>query len=61
MRNSLRRIALSFGKAFLATFIAGIGGIAAVPDWSTRKAALAALTVGALDAGFKSVQIALEK
>lgn len=52
----VEKLAYSFGRAFLATFAVGITGLLAAPDWSTKKAALVALTVAAVTAGVRAVQ-----
>jgi hypothetical protein len=46
----------SFARAFGATFLAGIFGVLSVPDFSTGKAALVALTVAALTSGVRAAQ-----
>lgn len=52
----LEKLALSFIRAFLGVFIAGISGLLMVPDWSAAKSAAIALVVAALTAGIRAVQ-----
>lgn len=52
----LKKLALSFARAFVGAFIAGVTGLLTVPDWNTGKAALVALVVAALTAGVRAVQ-----
>jgi len=56
----VKKIALSFARAFLATLLVGAVGIAQSPDFSTAKAAGIALVVGALTAGLRAVQAIVE-
>jgi hypothetical protein len=55
----LKKLAWSFGRAFVATFIVGIGGIAVVPDLSAAKALLLAAATAAFTAGIRAVEQAL--
>jgi hypothetical protein len=55
----IKKLAWSFGRAFLGSFIVGIAGIAVVPDLSAAKALLLAAATGALTAGFRAVQHAV--
>ena len=51
------RIAWTFGQAFVATFLAGIGGIGAFPEWwNGGKAGWAALVVAALAAALSALK-----
>lgn len=52
----LEKIALSFARAFLAVFIAGVTGLLMVPDWNAAKSAAIALIVAAVTAGLRAVQ-----
>ena len=52
----LKKVALSFARAFIGAFIAGATGLLTVPDWNAGKAALVALVVAALTAGVRAVQ-----
>jgi len=56
----VKKVALSFARAFLATFLVGAVGIASSPDFSTAKAALIALVVAAITAGLRAVQAIVE-
>ena len=51
-----KKVGLSFVRAFVGTFIAGLVGVLAVPDWEAGKAALVALSVAALTAGIRAIQ-----
>lgn len=50
------KVAFSFLRAFGATFLAGMLGLLAVPNWDAGKAALVSLSVAALTAGIRAVQ-----
>lgn len=52
----LKKLAWSFGRAFVATFLVGLGGLAAVSSLSAAKAALLALLVAAVTAGIRAVE-----
>ncbi len=54
-----KKVVLSFVRAFVGVFIAGVGGVFALPNWSASKAALVALSAAALTAGFRAVQALL--
>jgi hypothetical protein len=56
----VKKLALSFVRAFAATFLVGAVGIASSPDFSAAKAALIALVVGAITAGLRAVQAIVE-
>lgn len=56
----LVRVLLSFVKAFVASFAILVPGVLAAPDLTAGRAALVAALIGALDAGLKAVQHALE-
>ncbi len=60
MNALLRKAALSFVRAFAASLIAFLTGIAAAPDWTFTRAAAVAAIVGALAAGLRAVQHVLE-
>lgn len=52
----LKKLAWSFGRAFVASLVVGLAGITAVPSLSAAKAlALAALT-GAVTAGIRAAE-----
>ncbi len=55
----IKAVILSFLRAFLGVFIAGMAGVLAVPDWNTGKAALIALSAAALIAGLRAIQAVL--
>lgn len=50
------KVAFSFLRAFGATFLAGMLGLLAVPDWNAGKTALIALSIASLTAGIRAVQ-----
>jgi hypothetical protein len=52
----LKKLAWSFGRAFVASFVVGIAGIAVVPDLSAAKALLLAATIAALTAGARAAE-----
>lgn len=56
----VKRVALSFVRAFLGVFVVGVLNIASnvanTHDWSAGKAALVALVSAAVVAGIKAVQ-----
>ena len=52
----LKKLGLSFARAFIGAFIAGLTGLLAVPNWNAAKAAGVALVVAALTAGVRAVQ-----
>lgn len=52
----LKKLAWSFGRAFVATFLVGLGGLAAITSLSAAKAALLALLVAAVTAGIRAVE-----
>lgn len=56
----VKKVALSFARAFLATFIVGAAGVASSPNFTTAKAALIALVVAAITAGLRAVQALVE-
>jgi hypothetical protein len=56
----VKKVALSFARAFLAAFAVGAVGIASSPDFSAAKAALIALVIAALTAGLRAVQAIVE-
>ena len=56
----VKKLALSFARAFFATLIVGAAGVASSPNFSTAKAALIALVVGAITAGFRAAQAIVE-
>lgn len=55
----LKKLAWSFGRAFVGAFIVGIGGIAVVPDLSAAKALLLAAVTAAFTAGIRAVEQAV--
>jgi hypothetical protein len=55
----LLKLALSFVRAFVATLVVGLAGLAAVPDLSAAKALVVAAVVGAFAAGLRAVQAAI--
>lgn len=57
----LKKLAWSFGRAFVGTFIVGIAGIAVVPDLNAAKALLLAAATGAFTAGIRAVEQAFVK
>ena len=52
----VKKLAWSFGRAFVGTFIVGIAGIAVVPDLNAAKALLLAAATGAFTAGVRAVE-----
>lgn len=56
----VKKVALSFVRAFLSFFFVGAVGVASSPDFSTAKAALIALVAGAITAGLRAVQAVVE-
>jgi len=56
----VKKVALSFARAFLATFLVGAVGLAQSPDFSSARAAGIALVVGAVTAGIRAVQAIVE-
>lgn len=56
----LKRVALSFVRAFGASLITFLIGIAAAPDWSFSKAAAVGAIVAAVTAGLRAVQHVVE-
>ena len=52
----LKKLAWSFGRAFVATFIVGIAGIAAVPNLSAAKALVLAAAAAAITAGIRAAE-----
>lgn len=52
----IKKVLYSFGRAFLATFLVGITGLLAAPDWSAGKSAAVALVVAAVTAGVRAAQ-----
>jgi hypothetical protein len=61
VKTPWQRIVIAFLQAFLATFVVGITGVLWAPNWSAAKAALVSLVIAALTAGFKALQVLLEK
>lgn len=58
----LKKLAWSFGRAFVAAFVVGIAGIAEVPNLSAAKALVLAAATGALVAGVRAIeQVVLPK
>lgn len=57
----LKRIALSFLRAFGASLLTFAIGLAQAPNWSFSRAAGLAALVGALTAGLRAAQHALEQ
>lgn len=56
----LKRIALSFVRAFVASLLVFALGLAQAPDWTFSKSAGVAAIVAALTAGIRAVQHAVE-
>lgn len=56
----LKRVALSFLRAFGASLITFLIGIATAPEWSFSKAAAVSALVGAIAGGLRGVQHVLE-
>jgi len=56
----LKRVALSFVRAFGASLLTFLIGIATAPEWSFSKAAAVAALVAAVTAGLRAVQHAIE-
>lgn len=56
----LKRVALSFIRAFGASLLTFLIGIAAAPEWSFSKAAAVAALVAAVTAGLRAVQHVIE-
>lgn len=56
---TLKKLAWSFGRAFVASFVVGIAGIAVVPDLNAAKALLLSAAVAALTAGVRAVEVAV--
>src|SRR4051794_29283789 len=54
-----KRVALSFVRAFVGSFIVLVPGILAAPDLSAAKALAVAAVIGAVTAGIRAVQEAL--
>lgn len=52
----LKKLAWSFGRAFVATFVVGLGGLAAIHSLSAAKAALLALLIAAVTAGVRAAE-----
>ena len=52
----IEKLMWSFGRAFLAVFLAGSVGLLNVPNWTEAKAALVALVIAAVTAGIRAVQ-----
>jgi hypothetical protein len=56
----LKRVALSFVRAFAASLLTFGVGLANAPEWSFSKSAAVAALVAAVTAGFRAVQHTLE-
>jgi hypothetical protein len=56
----LKRVALSFVRAFAASLLVFGIGLAQAPEWSFSKAAGVAAILAAVTAGLRAVQHALE-
>jgi len=56
----LKRVALSFLRAFAASLLTFAVGLAQAPNWSFSKSAGLAALVAALTAGLRAVQHVLE-
>ena len=52
----LKKITYSFSRAFVATFLAGIMGLLAVPNLEAGKALIVALSIAGLTAGVRAIQ-----
>lgn len=56
----LKKVALSFIRAFLGSVIVFLVGLATAPEWSFSKTAAVAALVAAVTAGLRAVQHVLE-
>jgi hypothetical protein len=56
----LKRVALSFVRAFAASLLTFLIGIATAPEWTFSKAAAVSALVGAITAGLRAIQHVLE-
>lgn len=56
----LKRVALSFVRAFAASLLTFAVGLANAPDWSFSRSAGIAALVGAVTAGVRAVQHLVE-
>ncbi len=56
----LKRVGLSFIRAFVASLLTFSLGLAQAPNWSFSKSAGLAALVGAITAGIRAVQHVLE-
>lgn len=52
----VKRVALSFVRAFVGAFIILAPGILAAPDLTAAKAAIVAAFIAAVTAGFRAIQ-----
>lgn len=56
----LKRVAMSFLRAFGASLIVFLTGLLTAPDWSFSKGAAVSALVGAVTAGLRAVQHVVE-
>lgn len=59
VHDFVKKLGFSFLRAFLGAFVAGVPGILAVPNFTAGKAALVAVGIASLTAGFRAVQVFL--
>lgn len=52
----IKKIAFSFGRAFVASLIVTLPGIWASPNFQTGKAFAISAIIGAVAAGFRAIQ-----
>lgn len=52
-----KKVAFSFGRAFVGSFVVLVPGILAAPNFTAGKAAAVAAVIAALTAGVRAVQV----